>query len=122
MTEIPMAEPEGYSEPSGEIPQEVKIASWLVLASAITGLIVSALYFATWGEATSAIGLVLSLIGFWLYGQIKAQSQQAWNWAMIILIIAIVLYAFDDNWPGVILSLLTLLYLNNPNTKRHFTR
>lgn len=122
MTEIPMAEPEGYAEPSGERPQEVKIAGYLVLLNALTGLIVSGINFAIYESATSVIGLVFSFIGFWLYGQINNQSQQAYNWAMIILIIGIVLYALDVNFPGVGLCLITLLYLNNPNTKRHFTR
>ena len=122
MTEIPMAEPESYGEPSGGKPQEVKIAGILILLNALAGLIVSAINFIVWESATSVIGLVFSLIGFWLYGQINNQSQQAYNWAMIILIVAVVLYALDLNWPGVGLSLITLLYLNNPNTKRHFTR
>jgi hypothetical protein len=122
MTEIPMAEPEGYSEPTSGRPQEVKIAGILVLLNAITGLIVSGINFAIWESATSIIGLVFSLIGFWLYGQINGQSQQAWNWAVIILLIAAVLYGIDGNIPGVGLSLITFFYLNLPDTKRHFTR
>jgi hypothetical protein len=122
MTEIPMAEPGGYEERPGERPKEVKIAGFLVLINAIVGIIVSAIDYIIWKSEVAAIGLVFSLIGFWLYGQINNQSQQAYNYAMIIFIIAVVLYAIGLNWPGVILSLITILYLNHPDTKRHFTR
>ena len=117
-----MAEPESYGEPSGGRPQEVKIAGILVLLNSIAGLIVSGMNFIIWESTTSIIGLVFSLIGFWLYGQINSQSQQAWSWAVIILLIAAVLYGIDGNIPGVGLSLITFFYLNVPNTKQHFTR
>ena len=67
MTEIPMAGPESFEEPSGEKPQEVRIAGYLILLNAIAGLIVSGINFYIWESATSAIGLAFSLIGFWLY-------------------------------------------------------
>jgi hypothetical protein len=117
MTEIPVAESEDGT--TGERPQEVKIAGILVILNSITGIIVSAIGLPS---ETAIIGLVFSLIGFWLYGQINSQSEQAWNWAVIILIIAAVLYAIDWNIPGVGLSLITFFYLNIPNTKRHFTK
>jgi len=117
MTEIPMAD-SGAS--TGFRPQEVKIAAWLVLLESITGLIVGGVEYAIWENELSLLGAVMALIGFWVYTMILKQDYGGWMIAVIFNVLAIVLYAIGENWPGVGLSLICFLYLLNPATRVHF--
>ena len=113
---------DGGTTSSGERPKEVTIAGWLVLLESITGLIIGGFEYAYWGNELSLLGAVMALVGFWIYTQILKQDYSAWNLAVIFNVIAIVLYAVGENWPGVGLSLICLLYLLQPNVKIHFER
>lgn len=115
MSEIPMVD-----SAKGERPKEVTYAGWLILAESITGLIVGGVEYAIWENELSLLGVVLAIIGFWLYTMILKQDYAAWMMAVIFNILAIFLYAAGDNWPGVVLSLICFIYLITPNVKVHF--
>ena len=113
---------DGGTTTSGATPQEVKIAAWLVLLESLVGLIVGGFEYAVWENELSLLGAVMALVGFWIYTQILKQDYSAWNLAVIFNVIAIVLYFVGSNWPGVGLSLISLIYLLQPNVKQHFVR
>ncbi len=117
MTEIPMAE---SGATGGPRPKEVTIASYLILAASFTGLIVGGLSYAFWEDELSLLGIVLAVVGFWLYTQVLNQDYSAWMMSVLFNIIAIFLYATGSNWPGVALSVICVLYFISPNTKVHF--
>jgi hypothetical protein len=116
MTEIPMAN----SSSKEDKPQEVKLAAWLVLLESIVGLIIGVVEYAIWENDLSLVGAVLALIGFWVYTLILRQDYGGWMIAVIFNVLAMVLYAIGENWPGVVLSLVCFLYLLNPPTRVHF--
>ncbi|MHA1577725.1 MAG: hypothetical protein ACTSU3_10230 [Candidatus Thorarchaeota archaeon] len=103
-------------------PQQVTIASYLIIADVVTGLIIAGIGFATYEDWTNGIGILMALIGIWIYFQILKQDSQAWTIAVIFNIAAAALYAYGDNWPGAILSLITVIYLNLPDVKVHFQK
>lgn len=116
MTEIPMTD----AGSTGSRPQEVKIAAFLVLIESLVGLFVGVFEYVIWENDLSLLGAVLALIGFWVYTMILKQDYGGWMIAVIFNVLAIVLYAIGENWPGVILSLFCFLYLLNPPTRVHF--
>ncbi len=101
-------------------PKEVTYASYLVLAEVIAGLIVAGINLYMWGDWTDGLGLIMAIVGIWIYFQILKQDPQAWTIAVVFSIAAIVLYALGENWPGAILSLIAVIYLNMPDVKTHF--
>jgi len=103
-------------------PKEVTYASYIILAEVIAGLIVAGLNFYLYEDWTSGLGLLMAIIGIWIYFQILTQDHQAWTIAVIFSIAAIALYAYGDNWPGAILSLIAVIYLNMPDVKTHFQK
>ncbi|MBN2230987.1 MAG: hypothetical protein JW779_15485 [Candidatus Thorarchaeota archaeon] len=117
MTEIPMTD-----AGVGARPKEVTYAGWLVLLEAITGLIVGGVEYLIWENELSLLGVILAIVAFWLYTMILKQDYSAWMMTVIFNVIAIFLYAVGDNWPGVILSLMCLIYLISPNVKVHFEK
>ena len=118
MTEIPVAEPGPSGEKPSEQPMEVKIAVVLLLVNALLGLFAGALGLAIWEDATSAVGFLLAVFALWIARGLWNMEEWAWNWAVIINIVAIPLYLFSIFWlEGTILSILTLVYLNIPAVK-----
>lgn len=118
MSKIPVAEPSSSAEGPSEQPMEVKIAVFLLLANAVLGLF-AAVFGLYWSEdALSAIGFVLAVFGFWVARGLWNMDESAWNWAVILNIVAIPLYYVSIFWiEGIILSVLTLVYLNIPAVK-----
>ncbi|NHJ14857.1 MAG: hypothetical protein EAX95_14345 [Candidatus Thorarchaeota archaeon] len=117
MTEIPMADDSGAS---GQRPKEVTMAAFLVLLNAIAGVISGGVMYYINEDWTAGLGFLLAVVAFWLYFQIQKQDHQAWMFAVIFLIIGIFLYAVGENWAGVLLCLITVIYLNLPNVKQYF--
>lgn len=115
MSEIPMAGPT-----EGARPKEVTIAGYLVLLESLAGLIVGGLMYALWEDELSLLGIILAVVGFWLYTQILKQDYSAWMMTVIFNVIAVFLYWTGDNWPGIMLSIICLVYLISPNVKVHF--
>lgn len=68
-------------------------------------------------------GLPMVLIGSFLlfiaWGLFTMQSW-AWTWAFIMNIIGLVVTLLDSNLLGVVLSLIIVLYLNQPDIKDRF--
>ncbi|MHA1958966.1 MAG: hypothetical protein ACW99U_01965 [Candidatus Thorarchaeota archaeon] len=121
MTEIPMADP--GTGAVGDRPKEVTYAGIIVLLDAIAGLISGAVSYIIWEDWTAGVGVVLALIAFWLYFQILTQDSQAWTLAVIFNIAAIFLYATGgiiNNSAGIMLSIISVIYLNLPDVKKHF--
>lgn len=113
-----MAEPGPSGEKPSEQPMEVKIAVVLLLVNALLGLFAGALGLAIWEDATSAIGFLLAVFALWIARGLWNMEEWAWNWAVIINIVAIPLYLLSIFWlEGSILSILTLVYLNIPAVK-----
>ncbi|UCE09307.1 MAG: hypothetical protein JSW61_10045 [Candidatus Thorarchaeota archaeon] len=120
MTEIPMADP-GVA--AGERPREVTYAAFIVFLDAIAGLVSGAISYMIWEDWTAGIGVILALIAFWLYFQILKQDNQAWTLAVIFNIAAIFLYASGgivNNSAGILLSIISVIYLNLPDVRKHF--
>jgi membrane protein YdbS with pleckstrin-like domain len=118
MTEIPVAEPGPSGEKPSEQPMEVKIAVVLLLVNALLGLFAGTLGLAIWEDATSAVGFLLAVFALWIARGLWNMEEWAWNWAVIINIVAIPLYLLSIFWlEGTILSILTLVYLNIPAVK-----
>jgi hypothetical protein len=119
---------EGGTTSSSVRPKEVSIAGWLVLLESIVGAISGGVaYYISeeygyGGNDLALLGIVLAFVGFWLYFQILGQDYSAWNMAVIFNILAIFLYATGENWAGVVLSLICLLYLVQPNVKQYFVK
>ena len=105
---------------TGPRPKEVTQAGYLLLLAAFTGLIVGGVEYAIWEDELALLGVILAVVAFWLYTQVLKQDYSAWMMTVIFNIIAIFLYATGSNWPGVVLSLIVLLYFINPSTKIHF--
>ncbi|MHA2378849.1 MAG: hypothetical protein ACXADO_07110 [Candidatus Thorarchaeota archaeon] len=118
MTEIPMADDTGA--PPGERPREVSIASYIILLDAIAGIITGGIGFVIWEDAASGAGIILGLIAIWLYFQILKQDRMSWTLAVIFNIAGILLYAYGENWAGVVLSAISVIYLNLPDVSKHF--
>ena len=118
MTEIPLADDGTTSR--GEVPQEVKIASYIILLDAIAGIISGGLGFAIWEDAASGAGIILGVIAIFLYFQILKQDKMSWTLAVVFNIAGIFLYAYGVNWAGVGLSIISVFYLVLPSTSKHF--
>ncbi|MBN2230776.1 MAG: hypothetical protein JW779_14400 [Candidatus Thorarchaeota archaeon] len=103
-----------------ELPPKVKITSYFILAEVIAGLIIAGYGLYLWGNWENGIGLVMAIIGIWVYFRFIKLDPQAWTIAFIFNIAAAVLYAIGENWPGVILSVLVIFFLLMPDVKSHF--
>ncbi|TFF92151.1 hypothetical protein EU545_01850 [Candidatus Thorarchaeota archaeon] len=69
------------------------------------------------------LGLPMLLVGLFLFfiawGLLTMQSW-AWTWALIMNIIGLLIALVNRNFIGVILSLVIVLYLNQPEIKGRF--
>jgi len=118
MTEIPVADPGPSGDKPSEQPMEAKIAVILLVVNAFLGLFAGAFGLAIWEDAVSAIGFLVAVFALWIARGLWNMEEWAWNWAVILNIVAIPLYALSIFWlEGIILSILTLVYLNIPAVK-----
>ncbi|MFW9890478.1 MAG: hypothetical protein ACFFER_20070 [Candidatus Thorarchaeota archaeon] len=119
MTEIPMADDSGIR--GGERPREVTMAGFLMILNAIAGIVTGGLGFWVWEDAASGAGLILGVIAIFLYFQILKQDRMSWTLAVVFLIAGALLYAYGENWAGVGLTAITIVYYVLPTTSQHFT-
>ena len=71
--------------------------------------------------ALSAIGFLVAVFAFYVAKMLIDRNPQAWTWAVMVNIIGIVLYLFSIfAVEGIVLCVLTLIYLNIPVVKEHF--
>lgn len=118
LTEIAVEEPE---KKESDRPKEVTIAVFLLLANAMVGLAAAALGLAWWEDALSALGFVVAVAALWVARGLWNVEDEMWNYAVILNLIGIVLYAFSFLWlEGIILCILSLVYLNIPAVKEYF--
>ncbi len=119
MTEIPMADDSDAQR--GARPKEVTMAGYLMILNAIAGIIVGGLGFAYWEDVASGAGLILGVIAIFLYFQVLKQDRMSWTLAVVFLIAGALLYAYGENWAGVGLTAITIVYYILPTTSQHFT-
>lgn len=105
------------------IPKEVTIASYIILADIICGIIVSAIMFEINGDWTAGLGLIVSVVGIWVYLELRKLNPQAWQMGIILNLIGIGLYLLGDFFIGIsgaLVCLITIFYLYQPNVRQHF--
>jgi hypothetical protein len=113
--------PSGGTTSSGERPIQVTIAVFLLIINAFVGLAAAA--FGLWWseDALSALGFLLAVFAFYVAKMLLDRNPQAWTWAVMVNIIGAVLYLFSIfAVEGIILCVLTLIYLNIPVVREHF--
>lgn len=130
MAEIPTPTT-GYSSPSGDRPLGVTILAILQLLGGILsivagfGLIALAAFFPgmelLWiaiGGLTLVLGFVALIVGYGLY------TMKSWAWmiAMILNIINIILAIINFTIISLIIPLIIVIYLNQPDIKSRFGR
>ncbi|MFW9919374.1 MAG: hypothetical protein ACFFED_07230 [Candidatus Thorarchaeota archaeon] len=106
-----------------DIPKEVTIASYIILADIFTGIIVSAIMFDINGDWTAGLGLVVSVVGIWVFMEIRKLNPQAWQFGIILNFVGIALYLLGDIFIGIsgaLLCIVTIIYLYSPNVRVHF--
>ena len=120
IAEIPMPSG-GSSSTTSERPRELQITLFLLILNALLGLGAAVFGLIVWENEVSALGLVIALIAFIVARMLWDGNKDAWMWAMFLNVIAIALYAFSYfAVPGIVLSVLTLLYLNIPSVRAYF--
>jgi uncharacterized membrane protein HdeD (DUF308 family) len=127
MAEIPVADPGmGYGV-SDERPLGVTILAILQILGGLVMLVVGALatlagllfiLFAIVGIVMVILGLLGLVVGFGLWGL----KSWAWMWAMIVNILSIIfgLFNLQANFVSIVISLIIIIYLNQPDIKRRF--
>ncbi|MGY5853821.1 MAG: hypothetical protein RTU92_09665 [Candidatus Thorarchaeota archaeon] len=120
MAEIPMPSGGGGTT-SSERPIQVNIAILLLFINALLGIAAAVVGLIVWENALSAFGLLVALFAIWVVIALFNRKPEAWLWAVILNFIAIALYATSFfAVEGIILCVLTLIYLNIPDVKAHF--
>ena len=110
----------GVGAPS-ERPVQVNIAIFLLVINALLGLGVATFGLWVFENALSALGVFVALFAFWIVKGLMDGKPEAWLWAVILNFVAIVLYAASfAAIEGIVLCVLTLIYLNIPDVKVHF--
>lgn len=118
MTEISV---EDTKEKEADRPKEVLIAVLLLIVNAMVGLAAAAFGLAWYEDALSALGFIVAVVALWVARGLWNVENEMWNYAIILNLIGIVLYAFSFLWlEGIILCILTLVYLNIPAVKEYF--
>ncbi|MGY5874990.1 MAG: hypothetical protein RTU30_04525 [Candidatus Thorarchaeota archaeon] len=123
MSEIPMPSGGGGGTAGSMSSKtfQVQIAILLLVINALLGVVAAVVGLVVWENALSAFGLLIALFALWVAKALMDGKPEAWLWAVIVNIIAIGLYATSFfAIEGIILCLLTLIYLNIPDVKAHF--
>ena len=127
MAEIPIADSgPGYGA-STERPLGVTILAVLQILGGLMMLVLGALatlagllfiLFAIVGVVMVILGILGLIVGFGLWGL----KSWAWTWAMIVNILGIIFGLFDiwNNIISIVISLIIIIYLNQPDIKRRF--
>ena len=108
---------------SESIPREVTIASYIILLDIICGIIVSAVMYSFNEDWTAGLGLVVSIVGIWVYLELKKLNPQAWTMGIILNLVGIALYLLGDIYVGIsgaLVCIIAIFYLYQPNVRQHF--
>lgn len=104
-------------------PVAVTAVIILIFGNALLGLIVATFGLYMWEDALSAIGFVLAAGAFWVIKGLLDKQDWAWSAALFLNIIAIPLYLVSFAWlEGLILCLLSIVYLIMPQVRQHFNQ
>lgn len=105
------------------IPKEVTYASYIILLDILCGIIVSVIMYDINGDWTAGVGLIIAIIGIWVFLEIKKLNPQAWQLGIILNLAGIALYLLGDiliGIPGALLGVVSVLYLYSPDVRKHF--
>ncbi|TXT55633.1 MAG: conserved membrane protein of unknown function [Candidatus Thorarchaeota archaeon] len=123
MSEIPMPEDREYHT-SDDRPLGITILGFLQVIAGVFMVVVGALIMIIpiIGWIIGGLLLILGLVSFYVGNGLLNLEEWAWQWAFIINIISIIIGIAGQNWGGVIISIIILIYLNQENIKRRFNR
>lgn len=105
------------------IPKEVTYASYIILLDILCGIIVSVIMYNIYPDWTSGLGLIVSIVGIWVYLEIKKMNPQAWQLGILLNLVGIALYLLGDvtiGISGALLGVISVLYLYSPDVRKHF--
>ena len=115
MSEIGVAQTKGNSQ--------VNLVYILLIINAINGLAAAALGLYWYENALSALGVIIAIAALWVAMGLKNLQKDMYNYAVLLNIVAIVLYLFAPlvfGILGIVLSLITLLLLLSSPVKQQF--
>ncbi len=121
MAEIPTPTT-AYAAPPGDRPLGVTILAILQilggLLAFVGGMVILVLPFFGWliGPIIIILGIFDLVIGWGLW----AMKSWAWMTAIILNIIGIILGIPTQDWFGIIISIIIILYLQQPDIKSRF--
>ncbi len=124
MAEIPMADTD---EPSGDKgrPLGITILAILQMIGALItlGLGVTIMAFGSISPFYGIMGgilVIFGLISFYVGYGLWTMKSWAWKLAVIVNIINIVISVITQNWVGIIIPLIIVIYLNQEDIKQRF--
>lgn len=124
MAEIPMADTD---EPSGNKgrPLGITVLAILQMIGALItlGLGVTIMAFGSISPFYVIMGgslVIFGLISFYVGYGLWTMKSWAWKLAMIVNIINIVIGVITQNWVGIIIPLIIVIYLNQEDIKQRF--
>lgn len=120
MSEIPVPDT-GMQVSRGSRNSLVNLAVVLFIIDALLGIFAAVVGYVRYENPISAFGLLLTIFALCIANGLRNLDPQAWMWANILAIVGIPLYALSVvPLVGIVLSILTLFYLNVPAVKQEF--
>ncbi len=113
----------GDSYHGREYSKGSNICELLILLDILCGIIVSVIMYDIYPDWTSGLGLIVSIVGVWVYLEIKKMNPQAWQLGIILNLVGIALYLLGDlliGISGALLGVISVLYLYSPDVRKHF--
>lgn len=125
MAEIPMAGEGVQPSRSGERPLGVTLIAILqflqsivLLGTGAVALLAGLVYIFL--AAIGIIVVVIGLIGFYIGLGLWNLRSWAWTWAVILNILGLIVSLANPGWVSVVLSLVIVIYLFQPDIKARF--
>ncbi|MFO7835420.1 MAG: hypothetical protein R6V83_02105 [Candidatus Thorarchaeota archaeon] len=124
MAEIPMADADEPSDNKGR-PLGITVLAILQMIGALItlGLGVTIMAFGSISPFYGIMGgilVIFGLISFYVGYGLWTMKSWAWKLAMIVNIINIVIGVITQNWVGIIIPLIIVIYLNQEDIKQRF--
>ncbi|MBD3404751.1 MAG: hypothetical protein GF411_01290 [Candidatus Lokiarchaeota archaeon] len=120
MSEIPMPS-DSYDE-TDERPFGITILGFLQILAGLfmiaVGLLI--LIIPIFGWIVGPVLLILGFLSFYVGKGLWGLEEWAWMWSFIINILSILFGIVGQNWGGVIISLIIVIYLNTEDVKSKF--
>ncbi len=121
MAEIPIPTT-GYSAPSGDRPLGVTILAILQILGGFLGLLAASIFFIVpfWGWIIGGFLAIFALLDVVIGWGLWSMKSWAWMVAIILNIIGIIIGIPTADWLGIIISIIVILYLQQPDIKSRF--